>query len=504
MKKALAICAAVAVLLAAILVIVPAFVDLGAYKNTYLPLIEESLGRKIDVTTVRLSLIPAPSIRLANLKISDGPAFPNNTFFAAEQLQLRLKVWPLLRGRFEVSEFILDKPVINLLKRADGTFNYADLAGKKLPMIKKPERKPRTAQAKPVEAPMIPLVLPVRMRIKDGALNLQTQGQKPVNIRGIDLALQKFSADHPFPYSASFDYPGLKQVSLEGQLSYREDNGTLTVTNNRVKALDLALPLEGTVSNLTSTPQVSLTSISDQVDAKPVFDVLSVFGLAPKETEISGPMQIHLSISGPSNHLVSEIHGKFIDVKVNGKRALKGNLTGDVTLKLPFGPGPTSRRISGNGQLTARNGELTNVNLVKRVQRVTGMMGLNKEQGREATTFQTLQADFTIGGGNAEFKRLYLVNPQMEVNGSGTMTIEQPTLDMGLETTVPVAPLNRLGKNPAVAIFKTVQGRAVVPLKVTGPLEHPSVNLDLAKVVEKGTLPSLDKRMGSFFRQLFK
>ena len=45
MKKALAICAAVAVLLAAILVIVPAFVDLGAYKNTYLPLIEESLGR---------------------------------------------------------------------------------------------------------------------------------------------------------------------------------------------------------------------------------------------------------------------------------------------------------------------------------------------------------------------------------------------------------------------------------------------------------------------------
>ena len=61
----------------------------------------------------------------------------------------------------------------------------------------------------------------------------------------------------------------------------------------------------------------------------------------------------------------------------------------------------------------ARDGELTNVDLIKKIQRVTGMIGLSKDQRREATTFQKLEADFILGGGYAEFTRIYLVNPQL-------------------------------------------------------------------------------------------
>src|SRR5258706_517348 len=108
-----------------------------------------------------------------------------------------LKLWPLLRGRFEVTEFILDKPVINLLKRPDGTFNYADLAGKKIPLAKKVERKAKSLPVKSAEPVGIPLLLPARMRIKDGQLNLETKGQKPVHISGIELSLEEFSTEQP-------------------------------------------------------------------------------------------------------------------------------------------------------------------------------------------------------------------------------------------------------------------------------------------------------------------
>src|SRR5262245_61812850 len=141
-------------LVAAVLV-VPHFINLGIFKGSYLPPLEEILRRRIDLGEVRLSLVPTPSIRLSNLKVSDNLAFPGNTFFAAEQLQLRLKFWPLLQGRFEVTEFVLEKPVVNLLKRPDGTFNYSDnysdLADKKRALERARETKKRGYTSKPQE-----------------------------------------------------------------------------------------------------------------------------------------------------------------------------------------------------------------------------------------------------------------------------------------------------------------------------------------------------------------
>src|SRR5581483_4236545 len=129
-KKAAWIGLAIVGALAALLLIAPHFIDLGLFKRTYLPLVEDALNRRLDVGEVRLSLVPTPSIRLSHLKVFDAPAFADNTFFAAEQVRLRLRLWPLLKGRFEVTELELDKPVFNLLKQPDGTFNYSDIAKK--------------------------------------------------------------------------------------------------------------------------------------------------------------------------------------------------------------------------------------------------------------------------------------------------------------------------------------------------------------------------------------
>jgi hypothetical protein len=243
---------------------------------------------------------------------------------------------------------------------------------------------------------------------------------------------------------------------------------------------------------------------SDDVDAKPIFQILSVFGLAPGDTEISGPMALNVTVAGPSNALVTEIRGVFKDVYVKGKRALKGNLTGEVNLRLPLGNGRVSQRLQGNGKLVARDGELTNVNLIKKIQRVSGMIGLTPDQQREATTFKTMEGDFTIGAGVADFSRLYLVNPQMEVTGNGTMTLEQPALDIQLSTTLSPQASAHTGRGRSVTFLKDRQGRIVVPLKVTGPVENPSVNLNAAKLSESGLPKTVEKGFSSFFKNLFR
>jgi hypothetical protein len=489
--------------LLALALVVPHFVDLGLLKRTYLPLLEDALNRRIDVGEVHLGLLPTPSIRMSKLKVSDNAAFADNTFFTAEQVQLKLRFWPLLRGRFEVTELVLEKPIFNLLKQADGSFNYSDIGSGKTPANNRRDTRKKTDGAKSLEAPP-PLALPNRVRVNEGQLNVITKGLTPVNIKGIDLSFQEFSETAPFPFRIAFNYPGLKTVALEGQLYYQEEKALLELKNNRLKIQDLTFPVQGSVSNLSTTPRVNLNLAGDKVDAKPIFQILSVFGLAPRDTEISGPMSLIMTVNGPSNALVTQVRGLFRDVKVHGKRALKGTLNGEVNIRLPLGGGAVSRRLQGNGKLVARDGELTNVDLINKIQRVTGMIGLSKDERRQATTFQTMEAEFIIGGGYVDFSRLYLINPQMEVNGKGTMTIDQPTLNIALETALSSQASARAGRARAATFLKDNQGRVVVPLRVTGPVENPAVNLNSEKLAESALPKAVEKNFSSFFKNLFR
>jgi hypothetical protein len=503
MKKTLYFGIGLLVVLALAVFIAPHFIDLGSFKSTYLPLVEEAVHRRIDVGEVRLRLVPTPSIRLSDLKISDTPEFPSNTFFAAEQILLRLKLWPLLRGRLEVTELVLDKPVVNLLKQPDGTFNYADIAAKKARSANKREAR-KSRPEKTLEPTLLPPVLPARLRIRDGRFNLQTKGESPLSVEQVDLLLEEVSADRPIPYRASFTYSGLETIELEGILSYRAAQAELQIRDNRLQIRDLVLPVEGIVSELAAVPRVNLTVGADQVQAKPVYDILTALGLAPADTEIAGPLDLRLTVNGLSNNLVTQVRGKFRDLKINGKKALKGLFSGELLIKLPFGGGAAAHRLQGNGKLAARDGELTNVNLIEKIQRVTGVIGMSKQARQEAMTFQTLESEFTIAGGVAEFKRLYLVNPQLEVTGHGTMTLQKPVLDMRVDAALVSGASTRSNRSRLGAGFRDSTGRLVVPLRITGRVENPSVNLDSEKALGRGVGENTERSVGSFFKNLFR
>ena len=503
MKKLLWFSAGGILIFAGIVLVAPAFIDLGFFKSTYLPLVEEAIRRRVDVGELRLRLLPAPSVRFSSLKVSDTPDFPDNTFFAAEQVQLRLKLWPLLRGRFEVTELVLEKPVVNLLRQADGSFTASDIAGNKLSGATKRETRKQSA-GKEQESAALPIFLPARMRIRDGQFKLETKGQKPLSIDGVDLVLEEFSSGRPFPYRASFDYPGLKTVSLEGTLNYREEHAELQIQNNRLRIGDLVLPMDGTVSQLAAVPKVNLTIDGNRIQAKPVFDILAVFGLAPPDTEISGPMDLRLTVNGPSNSLLTQMRGKFHNVKVNGKRALKGTLNGEVFMKLPLRGGTVAEKVEGDGKLVAHDGELTNGDLIGKIQRATGMIGWSKQQREEVTTFKSLEGDFTINDGLANFERLYMVNSQLEMTGEGTMTLNRLVLDMRLDAALSSAASARAGQTRSVAFLKDSRGRVVVPLKITGRLENPAVNLDSEKALARGIGSRREKGLGSFFKNFFR
>jgi AsmA protein len=486
-----------------VVIVGPHFVDLGLFKRTYLPLVEESLNRRIDVGEVRLSLFPTPFIRLSNLRVYESGAATESTFFSAEQVKLRLRLLPLLKGRFDASELVLEKPRFNFVKQADGTFNYSDIADKRSPSSSTRQTKKRMDSPRSGESTAAPWLIPANVSIRDGRLHLITKNGPPTVLQAIDLTLRDVTSGAPFPFRATFDYPGLNSVSVEGEMLYDEDKSLLDLKNSRLAVHGVTLPVEGSVSSVSAAPKLNLLIKGENLDARPVFQVLAVFGLAPRDTEASGPLNLRVSLTGPTTQLLTQIRGVLKDIRVHGKRAFKGTLRGEIALRLPAGAGLASRRMQGNGRLAARNGELTNVDLIRKIERVTGMIGLSKEERRQATTFDSMEADFTIAGGIAEFTRLYLTNPQMVVTGDGTMTIEQPVLNLAINTALSPQASSRAGRERLTTFFKDKQGRVVVPLRVAGPVENPSVELNTGKLAESGLPQNAQKGFGSFFRQLF-
>jgi hypothetical protein len=77
-------------------------------------------------------------------------------------------------------------------------------------------------------------------------------------------------------------------------------------------------------------------------------------------------------------------------------------------------------------------------------------------------------------------------------------------LDLAVNTALSPQVSARAAHGRASSFFKDKQGRIVVPLRITGPVENPSVNLNAEKLIETGIPQSAEKGFNSFFQRLFR
>src|SRR6516164_7012638 len=118
---------AVALVLVALAVIVPPFVNVNRYRNQIATSIGIALGRNVTVSAVELKLIPRPGLILSGFVVADDPSFGPEPMLRAETVTAYLRVSSLWRGRLEVGTLQLENPSLNLVRRADGHWNLQDL-----------------------------------------------------------------------------------------------------------------------------------------------------------------------------------------------------------------------------------------------------------------------------------------------------------------------------------------------------------------------------------------
>ena len=140
----------------------------------------------------------------------------------------------------------------------------------------------------------------------------------------------------------------------------------------------------------------------------------------------------------------------------------------------------------------------------QRIDFLVHAIGFSDKQRREATTFRTLDTEFTLSNGVVDFSRIYLANPQLELKGGGTMTLARQALNIGIDATLSPQASGKASRGRTSQLFKNQRGQLVVPLTVTGNAQNPTVDLDSGKLAQRGATRSMEKSLGNFFRQLFR
>jgi hypothetical protein len=106
----------------------------AAYAITFLPLdflqpsiarsIEASLGRRVEIGGVRLTLTNGPGVALDQVTIHEDPRAGIEPFAYAETVQARLDLLALLGGHLRFSSLRFDDANLNLVKPGNGPWNF--------------------------------------------------------------------------------------------------------------------------------------------------------------------------------------------------------------------------------------------------------------------------------------------------------------------------------------------------------------------------------------------
>jgi uncharacterized protein involved in outer membrane biogenesis len=231
-KLGIAIAVIVVLLIAAVL-IVPHLINVNQYHGQIQSQLEKRLGRQVTLGNMGLRLFP-PAFDVENTTIAEDPHFATNRPFAtADKLAVSVKFWPLLRKQLEVNSLELVHPHIELVRNAQGVWNFATLGQESKPAAAQ-KTSPQPAQAptpttttgppnstQPVDKQPAGQLTLANLFINDGQVaitDLQKHQSRAVYDH-IDLNVNDFAPDQQFSMKLTAHLPGegKQAIWLEGK-----------------------------------------------------------------------------------------------------------------------------------------------------------------------------------------------------------------------------------------------------------------------------------------------
>ncbi len=316
---------------------IPRLVNVNQYHDRIQAELESRLGRKVTLGEMHLSILPL-AFRVDNPVVGEDPHFQSDRPFAqAQELDISLKLWPLLHKDVQISSLDLLKPKIELIRNPAGQWNFSTLgtpqpttAPQPPTPAQRPTPQPAPPSQKPSQAPAFSLS---DLKIRDGqvALTDYQKGQGRAVYQNIDLELKNFAPDKPSSVTATAHLPGpgSQIVSVDG-------SGGPVDQNNPINT-----PFDGTVK----LREVSLSAAQKFLN-KPA--IAGLDGVASGDMHIKNQPGT-LASSGTVKLADARIHNVNIGYPITADYSFTDNLNTDLLQiqKGDFKLGQTPLAVSG-------------------------------------------------------------------------------------------------------------------------------------------------------------
>ena len=130
------------------LLLVPFLVPVDRFRPAIIELLEQETGRKFEIESIRLHLLPKLRLQVENLRVKNPQGFPEGDTLVVERIDLGVPLGPLLRRQVQVESLSLRGVTLNLLEDQRGRSN-TDLS--------KVQRAAAQEKAAPEEKPLFSL-----------------------------------------------------------------------------------------------------------------------------------------------------------------------------------------------------------------------------------------------------------------------------------------------------------------------------------------------------------
>jgi AsmA protein len=326
----------IVVVVAGILIFVTTF-DVNRYHGTIQAELEKRLGRPVTLGDMHLGAFP-PRFRVQDPSIAEDPHFGGGAAFVkAQQLDVSVKLMPLLHKQVEVDSITLQRPTVNLIKNQSGVWNFASVGQSSespQPASVPSPRAPGSAgqPAQPPQAASNKQFSLGQLTINDGQISVldQQKSKTPSLYDHIDVTLKNFSPDKPFSIDAAVHMAGSgSEARLQGE------GGPI------VQGEPATTPFRGSVT----LKQVGISDLSKFFNAP---------AMSGSDGSLTGETKINsqngkLTAHGDTNIQNAKVHGTELGYPIAAQYDLTDDLALDVLtirnfmLKL----GPTPLQISG-------------------------------------------------------------------------------------------------------------------------------------------------------------